>query len=458
MLTRIEIDGFKSFERFELDVPPFAVIVGPNAAGKSNLFDALRLLSQLAVTDVRSAMRELRGEPHEFFRSVPGSGPVDSFQIAVETLLPPRVRDSYGQEQLVLSGTRVRYEVTLERREVEGIERFYVAEERARPISKKQDRWAPHHRSPSKAFRQLFLSYSGRKSPFLDTNVTDQPIFEMHQDGTQGRVRRLPASHAEATALSTVTVAREFLHLYALREELRSLRYLQLDPAAERRPSPFDAPDLLERDGSNLAAVLFRIQQETRTSDRPRGALADIRADLAELIPGVTDLVVERDDERREYRLKLAMRDGQTFSSRVASDGTLRVLALVALLHDPRHYGTLLFEEPENGVSKRRLGDLMSYLRNRCTSTVEDSYEPDAALHQIIVNTHSPVAAAAVRDELIIADIVKIIEAGTARPRLATRMRPHRISDLGQIDPRGRASEAEIDRLLDVAEATELAG
>jgi recombinational DNA repair ATPase RecF len=45
MLTRIEIDGFKSFRDFALDIPPFLVIIGRNAAGKSNLFDAIQFLS-----------------------------------------------------------------------------------------------------------------------------------------------------------------------------------------------------------------------------------------------------------------------------------------------------------------------------------------------------------------------------------------------------------------------------
>lgn len=41
MLTRIEIDGFKSFLDFTLDVPPFLALVGPDASGESNLLDAL---------------------------------------------------------------------------------------------------------------------------------------------------------------------------------------------------------------------------------------------------------------------------------------------------------------------------------------------------------------------------------------------------------------------------------
>ena len=68
MLTRIEIDGFKTFEGFSLDLLPFVVILGPNASGKSNLFDAIRMLSKLADSDLRSAVQAMRGEPIELFR------------------------------------------------------------------------------------------------------------------------------------------------------------------------------------------------------------------------------------------------------------------------------------------------------------------------------------------------------------------------------------------------------
>nr|QQZ49753.1 AAA family ATPase [Phenylobacterium glaciei] len=66
MLTRIEIDGFKTFEHFSLDLQPFTAIVGPNASGKSNLFDALRFLSLLAQVDIRTAMQDLRGLPRNY--------------------------------------------------------------------------------------------------------------------------------------------------------------------------------------------------------------------------------------------------------------------------------------------------------------------------------------------------------------------------------------------------------
>lgn len=65
MLTQIEINGFKTFENFKLELTPFQVIVGPNGSGKSNLFDALQLLSRLAEMDLYSAFQGLRGTTDE---------------------------------------------------------------------------------------------------------------------------------------------------------------------------------------------------------------------------------------------------------------------------------------------------------------------------------------------------------------------------------------------------------
>ena len=277
MITRIEIDGFKSFERFELALPPFAVIFGVNAVGKSNLFDGLRLLSNLATMDVRSAMQDLRGEPLEMFRWTSDGRPAPRMKFAVETLLNPKGRDPYGQD-LDLTCTRIRYEVTIERRRSQGIDRLFVTQERANRIRKEDDRWLPNNRPLSKEFANVFIKRR-RNTPFIDTHGDEQPQFTVHQDGHQGRVRHIPAHRAERTVLSSVTTA-EFPHLYALREKLAAIRYLQLDPAAERKPSDLEAPDVLLPDGSNIAAVLYRIQTETSSQTESKGALIDVLADL----------------------------------------------------------------------------------------------------------------------------------------------------------------------------------
>ena len=393
MLTRLEVDGFKTFEGLKVDFMPFTAILGSNAAGKSNLFDVIQLLSQLATRDVAEAVKQMRGEPLELFRQTT-TGRCRQIIIAAEVLVDPVVRDPWGSE-VELTHTRIRYEVVLERREVRpGIERILVVREAAFPIMRKDDQWALAQQ-PSAAFRSRHLKYA-RQKPWLTTEAgsdREGAVFNVHQDGKQGRNR--PASAAEATVLYSITNA-EFPHLFALREEMRHWRLLQLDPTLLRKPVPVAASDELEPDGSNLAAVLARLKAETASEVQPRGVLDDIAVDLNNLIPGIRKLDADLHDASREYRVELTMRDGLPFSSRVLSDGTLRVLALLTLLHDPAHRGLICFEEPENGVHPGRVKLLVRQLGNMVTDPLRHEEEQGVMpLSQFFLNSHSPVVLSA---------------------------------------------------------------
>lgn len=462
MLTRLEIDGFKTFENLVIDLLPFTVVLGSNAAGKSNLFDAIRLLSLLATRDVAEAVKDMRGEPLELFRLTP-SGRCKQIRMAAEVLVDPMVRDPWGSE-VKLSHTRMRYEVTLERREVRpGVERIQVAREQVLPIMRKDDPWAQAVK-PSKDFRAAYLKYS-RQKPWLTTEQMPEGLaFSIHQDGKQGRNR--PASAAEATVLYSITNA-EFPHLFALREEMRHWRLLQLDPALLRKPVPVTASDVLDADGSNLAAVLAQLKAETATAERPAGVLSDIAVELNHLIPGISKLDAALHDASREYRIELTMRDGLPFTSRVVSDGTLRVLALLTLLHDPRHRGLICFEEPENGVHPGRIKQLVQRLQDMVpdprTYDMADGVPP---MSQLLLNSHSPVVLSALIDEelhpvqgaVLFADTATVSDPLLKEQRRKTRLRPVRSSlQAGLFEEAERSqsyvSELEVRRVLNTVNA-----
>ena len=131
MITRIEIDGFKTFREFSLDLGPFMAIVGPNGSGKSNLFDAVTFISGLAQNDIGGAMRALRGTPAELFRRTQARRRMRVMTFAVEVLLRPDGVDAFGTP-FRLRTQRLRYEVQLAAR-VDDDNRFrdaYVRHER----------------------------------------------------------------------------------------------------------------------------------------------------------------------------------------------------------------------------------------------------------------------------------------------------------------------------------------
>ena len=437
MLTRIEINGFKTFEGFALDLSPLTAIVGPNASGKSNLFDALQLLAALTDKDIRSAMKGLRGEPEEFFRQT--SHKTDNVMtFAVEVFLPKTGIDDFGWKFEIFA-QRLRYELTLGLNDggdgaTKGV---FVRREYCRAMSRSND---------GAVFLQILKSkYNARVNAFLQPNDQGDALL-VRQDGRQrhGRPVQLSLKEASRTALSTITTA-EFPHLYALREALLSLQFLEINPSAARSANDRYEVSLLKPDASNLAAVLTRLRDETKSIECPDGVLADIAADLAALIPSVARIETQADALQRQYSFSIGFSDKLRFSSRVISDGTLRLLALLTVLNDPGRKGTLCFEEPENGVHEGRIPALVRFLREASVIDIESEYP----LLQILVNTHSPKVMEALLDsEIVAADMVVAVNPDTGQRSTRTRMRRNFEVSAGAFDPEKHLKRVEVERLL----------
>ncbi|GAB0114296.1 AAA family ATPase [Acidisoma sp. C75] len=440
MITRIEIDGFKTFHKFSADLRPFVAVVGPNAAGKSNLFDALKFLSRLAQVDVRTAMQELRGEPEELFRQTP-SGIQTVMSFAIEVLLPARGVDDFGAA-FETPAQRLRYEITIEmREEAHGI---FVTHEDCRVIRAEDDKMA--FPTPTK------ISRSGRKTPFLETEKDAQGrarIFTIRQDGVadsgtskRGNPLQLPAAEASRSALSTIATS-EFRHLYAFKKLIAGPQFLEINPSEARKANDRFEAKRLKSNASNLAASLAEIQRLSTTENRPTGAIADISADLAMLIPQVKSVRVLDDPKSREYAFSVEVRDGISFSSRVISDGTIRLLALLTVIDDPNRQGILCFEEPENGVHEGRIPDLINLLREATKAQDEDG-----DYFQVLLNTHSPAVMRALQpEEVLFADMVRSMPADGDTSQIRTRMR--RIASYkGLFDDEHHLYPAKVEELL----------
>lgn len=412
MLTRIEIDGFKSFLDFTLDVPPFLVVIGPNASGKSNLFDGIQLLRRLVDTpSLYDAFAAARGDLGELFRRRGDGQVVDRMTFAVEVLLDPQVVDQFGAE-FEVSHTRIRYELEIvQRLSEDGFVRPYVSREEAWPIRAGDDSWV-RKQHVGKDFRAAFLRYK-RHSPLLETIVDDgRQVFRIAQEGRQGRKRELAAHAAEATVLSSITSAGEFPLLYALRKEIASWRFLQLDPASLRMPSSrHQRGEQLDPSGANLAKVLRRIEQTT--ADDYGSSLNEIATDMARVVRGFAGIEVEENLAKEQWEIYLRTRDEGRVSARVASDGTLRVLALLAALYDPAHRGLICFEEPENGIYPQRLRELVRHLRKLVTDPARE-VEEDEPLAQLIMSSHSPLMLVAFddREDVLVMDWITVPEVG----------------------------------------------
>jgi len=380
MITYIKVNGFKSFLNFEMDFSPLTIIAGTNASGKSNLFDALQLLSRLAEVDLRTAFSEQRGDPTELFTQIGEDEYAKEMGFVVEMLLNRKVKDNWGGE-VELNNTRLRYSIVIERSKNKmGFEDLFVKKEILEKIRPDEDSWVKKFKESKELAKTLRAG--GSREPFIQTtNENGRPTIKMRQDTFQGG-KATPANTISQTVLGGV-VNVDFPHVFAAKDEMRSWQFLQLNPEHLRQPTKQEPgmKDLITQSGKNMAAVLYRIKKQDEYT------LLEITRKLNSFLPNFVNVDVYDDVGSRQYIIKLKDEDGKEYSSRVLSEGTLRLLVLCILEFDEKHTGLLCFEEPENGINPFRIKALANLLKDLTTNFSSES----SALRQVIVNTHSPV-------------------------------------------------------------------
>lgn len=135
--------------------------------------------------------------------------------------------------------------------------------------------------------------------------------------------------------------------------------------------SPMDVDDIGDN-GEVLAPFLYRLSQQREKE------FTALKRTLSVLVPGVEDVIVDLDKRRGTLDI-MVKQDGIEYSSRVLSEGTLRVLALCAIAVNPWAGSLIALEEPENGVHPRRL-ELIAQLLGGLVSRGK----------QVVATTHSP--------------------------------------------------------------------
>ncbi len=357
MLNRIHVRGFKSLRDATVELAPLVVLFGPNAAGKSNLLEALLLLSRLVGERTLSeAFAEgIRGYPLEAFTLADGGleqllhGPLPHLRLEVEmsTPLPAASRRRLD----ILS-----YQVEVAIDPHSG--RLSVQDERLEDLTANHK---PRHRNPC-------LEKMARERDGITTDV-----LAIRRQGSPSH------PYEESVGLPhTIVSNRQFTGAERyplfdqLHQEIGTWRILYLDPIKSMRDPqpPRDVNDIGSR-GEWLVPYLHRLKYQ-----QPQ-AFDAVKRVIAMAIPTITALRTDLNEKRGELELSIQM-DGLWLPSRVVSEGTLRLLALCAMAANPFQKGLVAFEEPENGVHPRRI-EVVTRLLARASRS-----------QQVIVTTHSP--------------------------------------------------------------------
>ena len=209
--------------------------------------------------------------------------------------------------------------------------------------------------------QKLHLRVEGQAHPIfydigLDHSLLSMPLYEPH-----------------------------YPHITAFREQLATWRFYCFEPRTLMRDNaPLARPQAIGPRGENLAAFLNLLKADDGRQ------MEAFNLSLKLLHPPIEQVDIERSVEGL---LSLRMvENGRSYSGRIISEGTLRILGLLAALHPESPATVMGYEEPENGLHPARLklvADLFNHAQKHPAK-------------QILVSTHCPIFPTSFEDHFFL--------------------------------------------------------
>jgi predicted ATPase len=342
-LIELRAENFLSLRHVAVRLGPLNVLVGPNGAGKSNLLDVVGFLGDSVREDLGPALDKRGGFERVQFR---GKRSEELVRIHISANVTryssPTAPDEYDLSFRTLPGFQRADDGSLGRR-VNLLRRW-----------------------ESFQFKRLKgpgrrITINGSKLQVADPGVERSSVRLLRQDSLG--LSTLPRLATEEGGGEVRRMAELF----------ESFRVFDVNVRSARAPSYLEEGGTLDHDASNLAAFLLGLSHDEEL-------FGDLQEDARAFIPGLKRLVfrsVGGPDEAVAVELEehgLA----ETTTLREASFGTVRALAILAMLYDPDPPALTCVEEIDHGLHPYVFERLVERLRDASNRT------------QFLIATHSP--------------------------------------------------------------------
>jgi predicted ATPase len=398
MIRKFKASGFRSLQSFEMDIHPgLNVLVGPNGVGKTNIVDALQLLTLLAKRPLNEAIGELGG-----IGSVVTKGAQQSGQFSLEVFgerlaskekfLSPTHRQIETRESLRgIVWTYYDYSVVIEA----DAEKLRVKEEKFRVWLRRVRRsrgvlraveenvgpdFAVSRAADEEGLLRAKGSYQSRIPGLFDYQYTRRLESSLHGD-----VFDDGDSEGEKTLLFHAFQHSKYVFLRNVLSDFDLGEPFNILPGKVREPLDVSAGQMIEHDGRGFAAALRGLEEKKKTNvlGRQGPSIERFIEHVRLANPAIKSISVVLDTW--ESRLKATV-DLQSAKGDVKvplsalSDGTLKWIALMmAIETDAKMLG---IEEPENYVHPASQKVLIEILRNHLEA-------PSRAQEFMLLTTHS---------------------------------------------------------------------
>lgn len=353
-LESLRLKNFRAFKNAEIKkIPNYCVLVGANGVGKSTVFSVFEFLKDALDNNVNVALGRLGG--NRGFQEV-------------------RSRNSDGPIEI---------ELKFRSSEKGPLTTYFLAinEKNGKAFVEKE---VLKYQRGSKGQPWNFLDFSDGKG-FAITNELES----VHSEQELTREEQNLKSN-DILAIKGLAQFQKFPAVMALGELIDNWHISDFHISKARSTPEENYAEHLDREGENLPLV---VQYLHKLGDGTFDKILDM---LSKRVPGVSKVQAKTTEEGR---VLLKFQDGafaDPFLSKFVSDGTIKMLAYLVLLFDPKPHPLLCVEEPENQLYLSLLEVL-----------AEDFRQYANRGGQVMVSTHSPDFLNALNPEEVFAIVKK---------------------------------------------------
>jgi predicted ATPase len=390
MLTEFTLANFKSYRNSRLSLGSLTLLIGANAAGKSNALEGLRFLSWLAQGqklssiqyDVNSADRAMRGRVKDLCYREESTFSLGCRLDSKEwNQLDIKIRVHNGEmkitdEHIINSDSATQLYETVPMSPLD------------LAISKSPNSvWVCYYDSlsddaPRERGDGYLVVCDNQKAMFaqLDVPKVDKDS-QFNQDNQSSQ-----DNHFNEIQQRITGTVQEYQRV------LQNVLFFDPVPAQMRDYSQKSDYQRLLENGSNLSSVLFHLWENQ--PDRQQEILNFIQSLPEQAIDGLDFLVGPRDEVM--VRLSETFGNTQRFcEAALLSDGTLRVLAIAAAMFSAAEGSLIVIEEIDNGIHPSRAKHLLGSIRDIA----------ERRNLRVLISTHNPALMDAIPD-VALGDVV----------------------------------------------------
>lgn len=341
----LRIKNFKALKDVEIrNIPNFCVIVGANGSGKSTLFSVFGFLKDALSTNVHDALALNKMGGPKGFDEVRSRGSNGNIEIELKF----RRKQDTGNKNNPL----ITYFVSIGK------------DERGRGIVERE---ILKYRRGQTGQPWEFLNFSkGEGKAVINESLDTTKEADMKREDQK-------LKSPDILAIKGLAQFEKFPAAVDLGELIDSWHLSDIHISEARRDQEAGIAEHLSPHGDNLYRVIDYFYQNYPEK------MEKIIESLKNRVPGIVSAEAKL-IETGEMLLKLKDKSfDEPFLVRFVSDGTVKMLAYLVLLYDPKPHALLCVEEPENQLYPTLLEELAEEFR---------AYTNGG--EQVFVSTHSP--------------------------------------------------------------------